>query len=72
MITVLMVSCGGNNPKEEKTDNAKVEAETMVEEIENTASEVVDSISETPVLNEIDGVVDSIGNEIDNVIKDLK
>ena len=67
-IVFALSSCGGNK------ETQSTENETSEVEVQNTPSEELENNennNESPVLNEVEAEVDSIGNEIDNVVNDL-
>lgn len=67
-LAFTLSSCGGNK-ETQSNDNETSEVEvqtTTTEELEN-----IKNNNESPVLNEVEAEVDSIGNEIDNVLNDL-
>ena len=68
-LTFVMSACGGSKGAESvetSSENDKLES-ANTEEVLNT--DVNDE--PTSIINEVDAEVDSISNEIDNVLKDL-
>lgn len=67
-LAFALIACEGNTVKEQKESEP---TEPISAEMETIPSEKKTEV-DTNMLKEIEADVDSIGGEIDNVIKDLK
>ena len=67
VLCFLLIACGGSKSSEPSENET-----TVVNEIESEGIEKEGTKENTTILNEVDADVDSIGNEIDNLVNDLK